>query len=143
MSTTGIKVVIDTNIFITTIGKKSPNRWIFDKIRTGGLELCVSNEILLEYEEIFSQKTNQVVTRNIINFLLISPYVHFIDIYFNWNIIEKDPDDNKFIDCAISSGAYCLISNDKHFNEAKNIDFPEITILTLEEFSKEFKPAGQ
>lgn len=138
MSITGEKVVIDTNIFITILGKKSPNRWIFEKIKKGEIELCVSSEILWEYEEILTEKTSQTVARNVIDFLLISPYVHFIDIYFNWQLVEKDPDDNKFIDCTISSGAYCLVSNDHHFNEVKKIDFPKITILNLEEFKAEF-----
>ena len=139
MSITGEKVVIDTNIFITIFGKNSPNRWVFDKIKNGEIELCVSSEILWEYEEILSLKTNQTVARNVIDFLLISPYVHLTEIYFNWQLVKNDPDDNKFIDCTISSGAYCLISNDHHFNEVKNIDFPKITILNLEEFKSKFK----
>jgi uncharacterized protein len=139
MSITGEKVVIDTNIFITIIGKKSPNRWIFEKIRIGEIELCLSSEILWEYEEVLTRKSSQNIAGNVIDFLLISPYVHFIDIYFNWQIIINDPDDNKFIDCAIASGVYCLVSNDQHFNEAKKIDFPKITILNLEEFTAEFK----
>ena len=98
----------------------------------------MSSEILWEYEEILTKKTNHIVARNVIDFLLVSPYVHFIDIYFNWQLIENDPDDNKFIDCTISSGAYCLVSNDQHFNEVKKIDFPKISILNLEEFKAEF-----
>jgi uncharacterized protein len=139
MSITGERVVIDTNIFITILGKKSPNRWIFEKIMKGEIELCVSSEILWEYEEVLAEKTSQNVARNVIDFLLANPYVHFIDIYFNWQLIENDPDDNKFIDCTISSEAYCLVSNDQHFNEVKKIDFPKINILNLEDFEVEFK----
>jgi uncharacterized protein len=139
MNTTEVKVVIDTNIFITILGRKSPNRWIFDKIRNGKLQLCVSSEVLLEYEEILTQKTNKEIARNVIDFLLISPYVHLVDVFYHWNLIEADPDDNKFIDCAISSNAYCLVSNDKHLNVAKEIDFPKLNILRLEEFESAFK----
>ncbi|MFA6402669.1 MAG: putative toxin-antitoxin system toxin component, PIN family [Salinivirgaceae bacterium] len=139
MNTTEVKVVIDTNIFITILGRKSPNRWIFHKIINCELHLCVSSEILFEYEEILTQKTNIDIARNVIDFLLISPNVHLIDIFYYWNLIEADPDDNKFIDCAISSNAYCLVSNDRHFNILKDIDFPKINILRLEEFELEFK----
>lgn len=138
MSTTGVRVVIDTNIFITILGKKFPNRWVFDSIKTGEFELCVRNEILWEYEEILTRKTNQTVARNIIDFLLIHPYVHFVDVYFNWELIEKDPDDNKFIDCAVSADAYCLVTNDHHFDVARKLDFPPINIVSLDEFKKEF-----
>jgi putative PIN family toxin of toxin-antitoxin system len=139
MSITEAKVVIDTNIFITILGRKSPNRWIFDKIINSELQLCVSSEILFEYEEILIQKTSKDVARNVIDFLLISPNVHLIEIFYYWNLIEADTDDNKFIDCAISSNAYCLVSNDKHFKVLKDIDFPKINILRLEEFESEFK----
>jgi predicted nucleic acid-binding protein len=71
--------------------------------------------------------------------LLISPNVHLVDIFYHWNLIEVDPNDNKFIDCAISSNAYCLVSNDKHFNVVKGIDFPKLNVLRLEEFESEFK----
>ncbi len=138
MNTIGVKVVIDTNVFITILGRQSPKRWIFDKICKGEFLLCVSQEILLEYEEILSQKMNENIARNVINFLLTSPQVQLINVFYHWQIISEDPDDNKFIDCSVSSNAYCLVSNDKHFNIARNIDFPKILILNLEEFEKEF-----
>jgi uncharacterized protein len=134
MNTTGLKVVIDTNVFITIIGRKSPNRWIFDKIISGELILCVSNEILWEYEELLSQKTNGIVSRNVIDFLLISPFVHKTEIFYNWHLIVDDPDDDKFIDCYLSSDSVYLISNDHHFEKLKQIDFPNINVCKLKEF---------
>jgi len=140
MNTTDIRVVIDTNVFITIIGRKSPNRWIFDKIISGELRLCVSNEILLEYEELFAYKTNKEVSRNVIDFLLISPYVLKTDIFFNWHLISEDPDDNKFIDCYLASDAEFLVSNDHHFSKIREIDFPKINLYSLNEFDLELGP---
>lgn len=139
MSITGTKVVIDTNVFITIIGRKSPNRWIFDKIISGEFHLCVSNDILWEYEEILAQKANEQVARNVIDFLLISPFVHKADIFYNWHLISADPDDDKFIDCYISSDSILLVSNDQHFDKIRNIDFPKINLHSLKEFELEFK----
>jgi len=140
MNTTDVQVVIDTNVFITIIGRKSPNRWIFDKIISGELRLCVSNEILLEYEELFTYKINKEVSRNVIDFLLISPYVLKTDIFFNWHLISEDPDDNKFIDCYLASGAEYLVSNDHHFSKIRGIDFPKINLYSLNEFDLELGP---
>ena len=81
MNTTEHRVVVDTNVFITILGRKSPNRWIFDKIISGEFRLCISNEIVLEYEELLAVKTNKEVSRNVIDFLLISPYVIKSDIF--------------------------------------------------------------
>lgn len=138
MNTIAQRVVIDTNVFITIIGRKSPNRWIFDKIISGEFRLCVSNEIILEYEELLAEKTNIVVSRNVIDFLMISPYVFKTDIFFNWHLISEDPDDDKFIDCYLSSDAESLVSNDQHFAKIRQIDFPKINLYSLKEFESEF-----
>ena len=69
----------------------------------------------------------------------ISPFVEKTEIYFNFQLISDDADDNKFVDCAITADAVCLVSNDKHFQVLKTIDFPNVTILTLREFEEQYK----
>ncbi len=139
MSTPAHKIVLDTNVFISIIGHKSLNRWIFDKIISGEFVLCVTNEILLEYEEILERKTTVEIAHNISQFLVAFPFVQKSEIFFNWNLVFNDPDDNKFIDCAIASDAYCIVSNDKHLKPFKNLEFPPLRILTLEEFEARFQ----
>lgn len=136
MNTTALKLVIDTNIFIAIISRKSPFRWIFDCIIRGQIMLCVSNEILFEYREILARKTNEEVAENVAEFLSISPFVEKTEIYFNFRLIGEDEDDNKFVDCAIAANAEYLVSNDKHFQVLKKIDFPKTTILKLREFEE-------
>lgn len=139
MNTTALKVVIDTNIFIAVIGRKSPFRWIFEAIINGGLIICVTNEILTEYREVFERKTTREVAENVTDFLIINPFTEKVDVYFNFNLIPQDEDDNKFVDCAIASNAICLVSNDTHFQILKTIDFPKVQILTLSEFASKYK----
>jgi len=139
MNTTGVRLVVDTNIIVAIIGKKSPFRWIFDKIINGDFILCVTNDIVLEYREIMSQKNGNDVSENFNNFLTVHPFVENYNIYFNFNLITKDPSDNKFVDCAISANAVCIISNDTHFDILREIEFPKVGILTLDEFEKLFK----
>lgn len=139
MSITALRLVIDTNIFIAIIGKKSPFRWIFDCLIEGRIILCVSNEILLEYREILTRKTNEEIAENIIEFLSVSPFIEKIEIYFNFQMIAADADDNKFIDCAITADAEFILSNDKHFQILKTIDFPKVKVLKLEEFEEKYK----
>ncbi|KHD06700.1 nucleotide-binding protein [Candidatus Thiomargarita nelsonii] len=133
------KIVLDTNILIAIIGRKSPFRWIFDQIIAGKLVLCVSNEILLEYQEILERKTNPEVANNLINFLTVHPSVIKTDIFYQFRLISQDEDDNKFVDCAIAANAAYLVSNDKHFRVLKDIEFPKVKILTLPEFVQQFR----
>lgn len=63
-----------------------------------------------------------------------SPDIIFQRIYYSWNVISTDPDDNKFFDVAVAGGAHYLVTNDAHFNEAKRIPFPQISIVSADEF---------
>ncbi len=67
------------------------------------------------------------------------PNVEFVNVYFKWQLIENDPDDNKFVDCAIAANAKCIVSEDKHFRILKTIDFPKVEVLTIEEFKESLK----
>ena len=42
----------------------------------------------------------------------------------DFNLIQKDPDDNKFVDCAITAGARYIVTEDHHYDVLKWKDFP-------------------
>jgi putative PIN family toxin of toxin-antitoxin system len=96
--------------------------------------LYLTNEILTEYEEIIGKKLNIEAANSVIRALMELENVFPTSIYFKFNLIFEDPDDNKFIDCAIASNCDFIVTNDKHFNVLKGIDFPKIAIVNLEEF---------
>lgn len=54
--------------------------------------------------------------------------------YFKFNQIKSDPDDNKFVDCAIAANADFILTEDKHFLQLKNIGFPKVEVKTISEF---------
>jgi predicted nucleic acid-binding protein len=60
--------------------------------------------------------------------------------FYKWNLIENDPDDNKFVDLAIACGADYLITEDKHFQPLKKLEFPKLQIRRLSEFKKIITP---
>jgi uncharacterized protein len=129
-----MKVILDTSALVASLAKKSPFRPIFDAVLRGQIELIVSNDILHEYEEIIAQKTSPSVALNVIELLGTLPNVHFQAIHFYWQLIEIDPDDNKFVDCFIAAGADYLVSNDKHFRTASKEGFPPVTVIGTVEF---------
>ena len=141
MSTTALKVVLDVNILIAIIGRHSPFRWVFDCIISGKIALCVTTEILLEYREILEQKNGAEVAENVLNLIAILPFTEKANVFFNFHLITKDEDDNKYVDCAVASNAVCLVSNDRHFLEIKQVPFPKLELLTLLEFGGKYKEA--
>lgn len=130
-----MRVVLDTNVLLVSVSSKSKFHPIYQAILMGNIELCVSNSILEEYEEIIAKRWNVTVAQNVVNSLLKSPYVQFIDPRFKWLLVHQDPDDNKFADCAVAANAIYLVTNDGHFNQLKNGDnYPPLNIITADEF---------
>ena len=127
-------VVIDTNCLLQIIARKSPYRPIWDAFLEGRFMLCVSNEILEEYQEKMELQTTPTIAENVVLMILNQENVTLIDPYFRMGIITADPDDNKFVDCAFAAGADYLVSEDSHFNVLRTIPFPQLHLVTLDEF---------
>lgn len=127
-------VVIDTNCVLQMLGKNSVYHVLWKSFLQEHFVWCISNEILTEYEEILVEKASARVAYLFIQVLLRSPNIVRKDPYFQFQLIEKDKDDNKFVDCAIAAGADYIVSEDAHFRVLKNIRFPRINVLTLDEF---------
>ncbi len=99
-------------------------------------EISSTLKSLLSYEEIISNKTNSKVAANIVNAILSRDNILFINPVYRFKLIESDPDDNKFVDCAIVANANYIVSEDSHFNVLKHISFPHINVLKLSEFDE-------
>ena len=127
-------VVIDTNCLLQIIARKSPYRPIWDAFLAGKYQLCVSNEILEEYQEILEQQITPTVAENVILLILNRNNTILVDPHFRMELVTKDRDDNKFVDCAFAAGADYLVSEDSHFNVLRSTPFPSLNLVTLDEF---------
>ena len=96
--------------------------------------LCVSTDILEEYAEKITDLMSVEVATNVIHLLLESEFVELVNPYFSLHLIETDHDDDKFVDCAFAANATYIVSDDKHLEVLKNINFPQILVLKLKEF---------
>ena len=127
-------VVIDTNCLVQMISLHSPYRPIWNAFLLGKFRLCISNEILEEYQEIIEQQTTSHIAENIILLILNKKNVTFVDPHFRLGLITEDPDDNKFVDCAFAANADYLVSDDKHFILLRKIPFPRINLVRMADF---------
>jgi putative PIN family toxin of toxin-antitoxin system len=131
-----MKIVVDTNCLLPAIFDNSPYSWLWEAFCENEFSLCCSTDMLQEYEELLesfysveiSESTINTIT-NASNFVPITPY-------FKWNLITADPDDNKFVDCALNAGADYIVTNDRHFNILKEMDFPYVKIIGIDDFKK-------
>jgi putative PIN family toxin of toxin-antitoxin system len=129
-------VVLDTNALIQALPSKSQYHKIWSNFLEGIYCLCVSNEILTEYEEILSVHATAEVARNVVNAIARHPKTICRESFFHFHLLSHiDKDDDKFVDCAITAGADYIVTEDSHFNHLKEIRFPQLNVLTLDEFN--------
>lgn len=131
-----MKVIIDTNCLVASIPRQNLEYWLYLAFRAGDFDWVISNEILLEYQEVlgwfYSEKTANLVT----SILLTAPNVLLAEPYIKWQLIQEDPDDNKFADLAIAQNVDYLVSNDHHFQVLKSVPFPVVQVVNLVEFQE-------
>ena len=128
------RIVLDTNVVLMSIAPKSNYRKIWEDFLNGKYYLCITNEIVEEYSEILAKHASSVVSDYIVNTILTRDNVIFVDPHFRCKLIEADPDDNKFVDCAFASGARFIVSEDHHFDVLKSIPFPKIEVIKINDF---------
>lgn len=110
-----MKIVLDTNVFISGIFFGGPPSKILKLWRQSHIRIILTKEILQEYQRVgeeLSAKYTQINIEPIIDLFTI--FGEFIETKgFSENICI-DPDDNKFIECAVASQSKIIVSGDKH-----------------------------
>ena len=110
-----MRIVLDTNVFISSIFFSGPPAQILQAWREKKLQIVLSEEIIDEYQRVAESLSEKYQTVD------ISPLLDLVTI--NGLIVETkgfevsacdDPDDNKFLECALASKSKIIVSGDKH-----------------------------
>lgn len=137
-----MRVVVDTNIFVSSFFGGNPRR-IIDLWKRGAITLCLTRAIVDEYIavlrrlglkqekelqellDLFARGFNSVFTAK-------TPVLQ---------VVAADPDDDKFIECAVALKARCIVSGDKALLNVK--DYMGIKVLTPKMLLEMFFSAGE
>ena len=110
-------IVLDTNALVQSIPTRSRFRPIIEGFDTGHFILVVSNEILLEYEEVLKAIGGTMAWASFDSLLMArAAFVKRVDPTFCWRAIAPDPDDNKFVDAAVAGEADWIVTEDSHYS---------------------------
>ncbi len=110
-----MKIVLDTNVFVSGVFFSGPPYQILKGWSEGKLQLCVSLEIIKEY-----RRVGEILATDhpSINFTTMLEYVlQNVEVYSGQPLQEpvcEDPDDDKFIACALASNSKIIVSGDRH-----------------------------
>jgi uncharacterized protein len=133
-----MNVVIDTNIFVSSFFGGNPPK-IIDLWKHEKITLCLSKAILDEYIDVLCRiglKDEYELEE------LLSLFSRGFNILFTIKtpkiqIIKNDPDDDKFIACAVALKAYAVITGDREVLAVK--EYAGIRILTPQQLLANYK----
>ncbi len=132
-----MKLIIDTNVFISGVFFSGPPFMILDAWRHNIVSLIVSPEILDEYRRIGEKLATQFPGVDIepwIELLLLK--TSLIDAPSLPERVCDDPDDDKFIACAVASRTKLICSGDKHLLDI--VYYHGITIMKPRSFVEKY-----
>jgi putative PIN family toxin of toxin-antitoxin system len=129
-----MRIVLDTNVFVTMFAPQSENYVIFQALLQRKITLCVTTDILDEYAEIGNRFLSTTLVNNVLELFELLPNVLYFVKYYRWLLITADPDDDKFVDCYVASNADFLVTEDKHFRALRQIPYPTVKVISSKQF---------
>ena len=127
-------IVLDTNCLLMSLSRRSPYYPVWREFVDGMYTLCVTNEILSEYEEKLIEKVGQEIASNVITAILDLPNTKMVQVFYHLRLITSDPDDDKFVDCSFKANARFIVTQDHHYDVLKQTPFPYIDVIGIDEF---------
>ena len=95
---------------------------------------CAIMAVLLQIPQRAGEMNIYALLANVVSVILSQKNVEFVTPYYKLHLIQADQDDNKFVDCAFTAGASCIVSNDAHFKILKEVKFPRIYVVNIKDF---------
>ena len=129
-----VKVVVDTNVLVSALLFGGKPGKLIPLWQRGRIRPLASKEIIDEYLRVFTYPKFKLSEEDV-NFLLyheILPHFEVIEAEPGPRIIRKDPEDDKFIRCALAGKAKLIISGDKHLLARQS--YQKVKILSPVDF---------
>jgi uncharacterized protein len=128
-----VRVILDTNVFLSGVFFSGPPSQILEAWRDSRLHMVISQEILDEYMRVAKILSVQFPAIDILSIIkLVTVEAEIFPSYTLPEPVCDDPDDDKFLACAIASKCKLIISGDKHLLRVS--EFKGINIMKPRNF---------
>ena len=128
-----MKVVLDTNVLISAVMFGGKSRVILEMGISGKIRIAISQDILKELAEVLVGKKFQVPVSFVRQTIQeLSEITELAIVTKRIKVIKNDPDDNRVLECAVSSKADYIVSGDSDLLVLKN--FKKIKIVSPNDF---------
>jgi putative PIN family toxin of toxin-antitoxin system len=137
-----VRVILDTNVFVSGVFFAGPPYRILEAWRDGELQLVVSQEILEEYQRVGETLAEQFPGINLQPIIdLVTTNAEIFPNQILRGSVCEDPDDDKFIACAIASRCKVIVSGDRHLLKVSG--FGGIKVMRPRQFIDEYLSGGK
>ena len=132
-----MRVVLDTNVFISGVFFTGLPYQILEAWRDSKIKIIVSPDILDEYRRVAEDLAKQfpgIDLQPILELLTVNA-----EVVLSEDLPEPvctDPDDDKFLACALTGGVDIIISGDKHLLRASG--YRALKILSPRKFADDY-----
>lgn len=131
-----MKIVIDTNVVASGVFFGGDPRKVIEAVSSGELDAYATVEITEEYQETVDKLLGKYearfdkdgLSRFSMKLNVIEPETHVE--------ICRDPDDDKFISCAVDSRSLYIVSGDKDLLTIGS--YEDVEIITARDFCKKY-----
>lgn len=138
-----MRVVLDTNCLIMAISARNEYYQVWQDFLDGKYVLCITNEIIEEYSEVIARNISPLLSEFVISTIINRKNVVMKSPSYAFHLIKADEDDNKFVDCAIVANAKYIVSNDRHFDVLREISFPKVDVIKINQFLLDLQNAAE
>jgi putative PIN family toxin of toxin-antitoxin system len=122
-----VKTVLDTNVFVSGIFFNGPPYTILNAWRDGIIQIVVSTDIIDEYRrvgEILAEDHPNIDLKPMLDYVIRNAEVYAASLLPE--AVCDDPDDDKFLACALASESKVIVSGDKHLLKVSGYQFIEV-----------------
>lgn len=138
-----MRVVLDTNCLIMAISARNEYYQVWQDFLDGKYVLCITNEIIEEYSEVIARNISPLLSEFVISTIINRKNVVMKSPSYAFHLIKADEVDNKFVDCAIVANAKYIVSNDRHFDVLREIPFPKVDVIKINQFLLDLQNAAE
>lgn len=116
-----MKIVLDTNVFVSSFFGGKP-RQVIDLWKTGEVSLCLSPPVIEEYVAVLRRLglSGEPELEELLSLLARGVHVHFTAKTPKLKVVRADPEDDKFIECAVALKAAFIVTGDRALQEVGN-----------------------
>lgn len=127
-----MRVVVDTNVFVSSFFGGTPKK-VIDLWRAGRATLCLSRAVVEEYAAVLARMgVGATELRELLSLFSRGHHCLFTASPPDLRVVEADPDDDKFLACAVALSAEVVVSGDRHLLSVG--DYLGIRVLTPRQF---------